>query len=230
MSLNQFISSELAANGLLLRGALNFTDTDEPPRLTDGSASKSLVMIGHAGSHMWPHFTASIEADDGTSNPLDRWSQRIIAAVAGKVSGRVIMPSEGPPYWPFQTWAKRCEIVWTSPIGPLIHPDYGLWHGYRGAIALPVIQEVDEKAKSTAKSPCETCRDQPCLSACPVGALKPGAYDVPLCRTHLHEMGKTAPCFEAACLARAACPIGEHYRYQPAHARFHTEAFARPAR
>src|SRR4030095_137820 len=32
-------------------------------------------------------------------------------------------------------WAMRAEAVAPSPLGILIHPDYGLWHAYRGALA-----------------------------------------------------------------------------------------------
>jgi hypothetical protein len=36
-----------------------------------------------------------------------------------------------------------------------------------------------------------------------------------------------AACREGGCLARRACPVGDEFRYLPAQARFHTEAFLR---
>ena len=230
MDISLTITTVLAPHGLILRGGLNFTERDAAPPLADGRPSRSLAMIGHAGSQMWPHVLASLEAQDGAPDPLDRWSRRLLNDIARTLSGRLIMPSDGPPYWPFQAWAQRCETVWPSPIGMLIHPDYGLWHGYRGAIALPdACPDWDHLICASAPppdAPCQTCPDRPCLTACPVDALEPGSYRVARCRTHLADAGSTAPCFEAACLARAACPIGTAYRYIPAHARFHTEAFA----
>ena len=227
MPICQAIAHQLSAHGLLLRGGFNFGAADSPPTLTNGEASKGLALIGHAGSAMWPHFLASGEAQDGQPDPLDRWSRKVINAAALTAGGRVLMPSDGPPYWPFQSWAQRCEQVYPSPLGLLVHPEYGLWHGYRGAIALPGhVDDWDTPPGDIRPSPCESCADRPCLTACPVGAMQPGAYDVAACRTELTRAGPTAPCFDAACLARAACPVGASHRYAPAHGRFHTEAFA----
>ena len=32
-----------------------------------------------------------------------------------------------------------------SPLGLLIHPDYGLWHGYRGALLFAATAHADDK-------------------------------------------------------------------------------------
>jgi ferredoxin-like protein FixX len=100
----------------------------------------------------------------------------------------------------------------------LVHPEYGLWHSYRGALRFD--RAVDAPARAEAANPCETCRDKPCIAACPVGAAAP--YDVPRCKAHLAAGGE---CRRIGCLSRHACPLGQSYAYVPAHAAFHMEAF-----
>ena len=46
-----------------------------------------------------------------------------------------LFPFGGPPWLPFQRWAMKADCVTASPLGILIHPDFGLWHAYRGALA-----------------------------------------------------------------------------------------------
>ena len=102
----------------------------------------------------------------------------------------------------------------------LIHPEYGLWHAYRGALVFkaPII---DLPARGDVISPCETCEEKPCLSTCPVSALGAGAYDVPACARHLRSP-EGSDCMNLAC---RACPVGRSYMYHGDHALFHVDAF-----
>jgi len=47
---------------------------------------------------------------------------------------------------------------------------------------------------------------------------------VPACIAHISTQSGDA-CFEAACLARRACPVGTAYAYVSDQAAFHTRAF-----
>ena len=67
------------------------------------------------------------------ANPLDTWSREVIGAVAETFGARAVSPSDRP-YLPFQQWAMRAEGLRPSPLGILMHPQYGLWHAYRGAL------------------------------------------------------------------------------------------------
>ena len=68
----------------------------------------------------------------------------MIEALAGELGAKAFFPSGGLPYWPFQQWARRAEPVHPSPVGILIHPRYGLWHSYRGALGLGEAHDLPE--------------------------------------------------------------------------------------
>jgi epoxyqueuosine reductase QueG len=121
----------------------------------------------------------------------------------------------------------RAEACHASPLGLLIQPDYGLWHGYRGALLFAAKLELPPADRRA--SPCANCPDRPCLAACPVRAFDGEAYDVPACARHLAGPPRPA-CMEIGCLARHACPIGRDYRYAPEQAQFHMQAFLRSMR
>ena len=104
-----------------------------------------------AGREGWGAFAASPEAHDGLEHPLDRFSRRVIEALARDLGALALFPFGGPPYWPFQQWARRAEPVHPSPIGLLIHPRYGLWHSYRGALGFREALDIPEPA-AVAKS------------------------------------------------------------------------------
>ncbi len=135
---------------------------------------------------------------------------------------RALFPFGGPPHLPFGAWAKRAEPVAESPLGMLIHPDYGLWHAYRGALAFAATLDLPPRAERPR--PCDTCAGRPCLSACPVAAFSEAGYDVAACTDHISAPAG-ADCMEAACRARRACPVGPEYAYEPAQARFHMKHF-----
>lgn len=213
------IEDLLTLHGLIPRGALQL-DASECNALN----AKSLVLIGHSGSSIWPHFTKWLqEQKTALENPLDAWSEHVITPIAAALGGRAIFPFQ-KPFHPFQQWAMRAEGLKPSPLGILIHPVYGLWHAYRGAVVFEVeilIQEADE-----LNHPCGLCIGKPCLSACPVNAFPQEGYDVVSCRSHLAtETG--GECMRGGCKARLACPIGRDYVYPPEQMRFHMRAFAR---
>ncbi len=221
------LANAAASHGLRLRGGFRAADGDGIPALPDGRAASSLVLLGPIGGSLWPHFAASPEMADGRADPLDRWSRRIVDGLATRFDALALYPFGGPPHHPFQRWALRADTVAPSPLGMLIHPDYGLWHGYRGALAFA--EAIDGPAAARRDSPCLTCAAKPCLSACPVGAFTGDRFDVVACRAHL-ERPEGATCRDDGCLARNACPVGREHAYPAAQIRFHQAAFRRAGR
>jgi hypothetical protein len=215
------VFSAIERTGLVPRGAFGLGDSDRRGAL---AAVRTIVLAGFAGRDGWSAFAASSEARDGLNHPLDRWSRRTIETLARELGATPLFPFGGPPFWPFQQWARRAERVHPSPIGILIHPRYGLWHSYRGALAFREALDIPEA--EAIPSPCETCEGRWCLNACPVGAFSLARYDVGACAGHLRD-GAGADCMSAGCRARRACPVGAAHAYGPEQANFTMCAFLR---
>jgi len=211
-----------AAAGLRLRGGFAVAAKDAVPPLPDGRVAATVVLLGAVGGSLWPTFSASPELADGAPDPLDRWSRRIIVRLAERFGAAPLFPFGGPPYLPFQRWAARAEPVAPSPLGLFIHPRYGLWHSYRGALAFAAALHLPPWEH--LPSPCDSCVAKPCLSACPVGAFTPAGYDVQGCVAHL-QLAAGEPCMQSACLARRTCPVAPEFAYEASQARFHMAAF-----
>ncbi|MDP7650896.1 MAG: ferredoxin [Rhodospirillales bacterium] len=208
------LSSSLADYGLLSRGGFH-------PRPSDGVPGETgtLVLIGNAGPELWRVFTHQRRDEP---HPLDAWTRRILTDVAHRFDARALFPFGGPPTLPFQRWARRAEAVFPSPIGPLIHPDYGLWHAYRGALAFT--DKIALPLRRRCANPCRSCLDRPCLSACPVDAFDDDGYEVPACVAHISS-GDGGDCMNHGCGARRACPVGTEFAPATAQARFHMDSF-----
>lgn len=222
MILNE-IARALANTPFIARGGFHPEAGETLPGATDGREIGTVVMIGNAGRALWEAFAAAVPSPAGR-DPLDDWTKAVLGPVADRLGAHPVYPSDGPPYAPFQRWAMRAEPVAASPLGVLIHPDYGLWHAYRAAFLFGERLELPPRA--VAANPCESCADRPCLSTCPVGAFTEAGYDVPVCAGHVHGP-KGQGCRDAGCLARAACPVGPGWRYPADAGAFHLAAFAR---
>jgi hypothetical protein len=213
----------LEPHGFFLRGVVNFAEGDKAPVLKDGRAAASIVLLGNIGSSIWPAFARwrNVPANKDAQNPLDIWSKAVIEPVARDVGATAYFPSD-PPWQPFQQWATRAEDLRPSPLGILIHPEYGVWHGYRGALGFGHFLPAALPARHA--HPCDTCSGKPCLSACPVAAVLASGFQISPCRAHLGTADGQAGCMVSGCLARNACPVGVQHRYQPEQLRFHMAA------
>ena len=211
-----------SAAGLACRGGFHPQDGDGVPGLDECSVH-TVVLLGFTGREQWPTFAASPERGDGAPHPLDRWAQRIVDELARRFRARALYPFTGPPWWPFQRWAQRAERLHPSPLGVLMHADYGLWHAYRGALLFS--RTLDVPPLKAWSSPCESCRERPCLGACPAGALADGRFLTERCLNHVVSAQGIA-CRTRGCLARYECPVAAAHRYDTDQAVFHLQAFS----
>ncbi len=212
------IDAACAAEGLLLMGALH------PARRTVKLLDHGTLILLGAGPEFWPVFLSSPEAQDGGAHPIDRWSRRVIGALADRYRSNAWFPFGGPPYAPFIDWAFASGRAFSSPTGMLVHHTVGMMISYRGAlhlaeeIALPV---------PTATSPCTTC-DAPCTTACPVDALSAVApYDLAACHSFL-DTSSGDDCMTRGCAARRACPLSSGAGRSDAQSAHHMSAFHPP--
>ncbi len=215
------ICTAVEATSLLPRGAFHPTHADGVPAMADGREAGTVVLVGVVGGSCWDAFQAAEESRQ-SPDPLDRWSRRVVTGLAAELGADALFPFGGPPFLPFIRWARRAEAVHPSPIGPLIHPEYGLWHAYRGALAFA--ESIELPPADERPRPCDTCADKPCLTTCPVGAFSRDGYDVSACVGHIGG-NRGGNCLGGGCLARRACPVGVAYQYVPAQMGFHMRAF-----
>lgn len=205
------IASAARAAGLSVMGAL-----DE-----DGA---TLVLLG-AGPAFWPVFRDSPEASDGAADPIDRWSSRVIGAIADTFGARAVYPFGGPPYAPFIKWALASGRAFQSPTGMLVHDEMGLMISYRGAVQLSPVIDFPAPQRN---NPCITCVGHPCTTACPVDALSQiKAYDVGACHDYLDTTPGQA-CLTAGCAVRRACPVSQGAGRTSAQSALHMKAFHPP--
>jgi hypothetical protein len=213
------LSEAFSAHGLALRGGFHPSPDDAIPDAGEGRPTRTLILIGNTGPDLWPHFAPYAAGRDA----LDRWTVETLPPIAERFRARCVFPFD-KPFQPFQQWAMRAEAVHPSPLGVLMHPDHGLWHAYRAALLFA--DELELPPTDTRRSPCETCADKPCLTACPVGAFSGQGYDVPACAGHLKSPAGS-DCMEGGCRARDACPVAADRHYAPDQIRFHMAAFKR---
>ncbi len=211
------IEALAASHGLAVLGCLHPARTPVQ-MLTTGS----LVLLGATGT-FWPVFKASPEAADGDPDPIDRWSARVIGAMARELQAEALFPFGGPPYAPFINWALASGRAFSSPTGLLVHDAVGMMLSYRGALHLG--EEIDLPAPPLARSPCLDCADQPCTTACPVGAMTAQApYAVQTCHSHL-DSPKGSDCMQLGCIARRACPLSSGANRLPEQSSHHMRYF-----
>jgi hypothetical protein len=215
------LAHNLREYGLFVRGITRLTDAEIDTFAVDPDNAE-VALVGNIGSSYWSIFSASPEYLDGAGHPLDRWSRRVAESIEHSFSLRALYPFDGPPYFPFQQWARRAEGLLQSPLGVMIHPEFGLWHSYRFALL-----GADLGAQESLPNPaslCSDCIDKPCLHTCPVDAFDGDSYAVAVCASYLRDT-PLAECNQRGCLARYACPVAPELRYLDAQGQFHLRAF-----
>ncbi|MEM9551050.1 MAG: ferredoxin [Pseudomonadota bacterium] len=204
------IETAAAFHGLMIMGA---------SARRDGNGTRILLGAGHG---FWPIFQSAPEFSDGAADPLDRWSRRVIDAIAHAHGGSAVYPSDGPPYAPFIDWAMQTGRFWQSPVGMMVHDTVGLMISIRGALHLSSDVALPG---NPGPAPCASCPEQPCLQACPVDALsRSKGYDVARCRLYL-DTRDGADCMSNGCKARRACPVSERFGRPAEQSAFHMRAF-----
>lgn len=209
------IAARLAEHRLAVMGGFHPAPEDGAP-----PGTQTLLLVGPAEPGFWAHLTVQAEWLDGAPDPVDRWSRRILGRLACDLGAKAVFPFGGPPFAPFQRWAKATGRAWESPVRLLVHDVAGLMVSYRGALALKARLDLP----ATGPRPCDSCA-APCLTACPAGALTGAGYDVPACHAHLDRDGQA--CLSGGCLVRRACPLSASYGRVAEQSAYHMRQFHR---
>ena len=181
-------------------------------------ARGTILLLGPHEPGFWPAICDSPEWRDGAADPVDRWSRRVITGLADRLDAQTHFPF-GTHAAPFLTWALASNRAWTSPVGMLVQAEAGLMVSYRGALEF----DWNIQAPEAPTKPCTGCAE-PCITACPVGALQGAEYDVEACRSCVRS-DPDQRCLTEGCLARRACPVGETYERAAAQSAYHMQEF-----
>jgi hypothetical protein len=236
------LSRALAPFGLNLIGAARPDDYDAlvPPgyRLPGGAARPAAaIVVGNGGGAFWAAYRAHCGRHPGwedRADPLDDFTAALmtthalpLAAGLGVAAAlRLPFDSGGPPL-SFVHLAEAAGLGRRSILGVLIHPELGPWIALRGALLVDV--PVAAPRPAAGFDPCPSCRDRPCVAACPGAAVAyPGGWDVPRCVDH--RVAHHGDCLDR-CHARVACVYGRGHRYPAEALAYHQgRAFAVMAR
>jgi len=176
----------------------------------------SLVLIGHGGRRLWQALTAFRMK---TADPVDHFSlvmtRRFINEFLGAVQVLMLYPTGYNI--PLQRLGALAGWHHPSPLGLGINETYGLWFAYRTAflttLPLPSIQYP------ITTSPCDTCRDKPCVRTCPAQAVQGvGQFKVTGC---IEFRLQAQSDYQDRCLSRLACPVAPEHRYEPEQLSYH---------
>ncbi len=179
------------------------------------------LVAGSGGPAFFDRFDGGAEATDGAPNPLDRYTERVIAGATRDalrphgVAHVVHFPFGARPLIPFQRLGRAAGLGGPGPLGLQIHPTFGPWWAYRALIVL-------DRPLPEAPPPGDGCAgcDAPCVAACPAGAVARGGFDIVACQARRLV---AEPC-RLSCVARISCVRGPEHRYRDEELAFHMRA------
>ena len=175
--------------------------------LGDTDGYRQLILLGHGGRALWECVKASGMLSE---HPIDDYCVRAVTRwFADFLPGRhyrILYPGEQPVG--LQQLGKLAGWHQPSPFMVGIDAEWGTWFAYRAAI----LADTDFLPFSPVErsNPCLACPGQPCLTACPAGALAGGSFAFELCRSY--RLSESSAC-ATTCVAREACPVGAEHRY-----------------
>ena len=177
---------------------------------------QSLVVIANGGAAFWSALQAfGMRGDD----PVDAFSRHL----AERFVAEHLQCDEALPLYPghyaiaLQQLGALAGWHHPSPLGLGIHVEFGLWFAYRNAFL--ITQSLPATTARPSQSPCASCADKPCVSACPPGAVRAeNSLELTTCIDFRLKPESTCA---TQCLARAACPVGAEHRYEDEQTTYH---------
>lgn len=183
---------------------------------------RQLVLIGHHGRAFWE---ALQRRGMHGSDPVDTFVAECVRRwMAASLPGHrwwLVFPGERPVG--LQRLGELAGWHQPSPFRVGVDAEWGSWFAYRAVLLTDTALPVTPRRQQS--SPCLSCSAQPCVAACPAGALVAGRPEVAAAGFGLracidHRLRPASPC-QDRCLARLACPVGEQARYSEAQIAYH---------
>ncbi len=198
-----------------------------PAWADDASRWPTTVLVGSTGPTMWQRMSRA--AALGGRDPVDTWCRAALRRfrddlAAVEVGAELLWPYRGAAQVPLVQLGARAGWAHPSPLGIGLHPVHGPWVAYRGVLRMDV--DLGESL-AAGPSPCASCADTPCVTACPVGAPSRAGFDLRACFGERQRPGSECA---TTCAARLMCPVGAGSRYGAAQIAHHHRAAMRAFR
>ena len=171
---------------------------------------RQLILIGHGGKAMWSALKASgldseHPIDDFTIAAVHRWAVTVLSGGAYEI----VYPGLG--HIDLQALGKMVGWHHDSPFRVGINQSWGPWFAYRAVVLAD--SDFSPSLPQVTQSPCASCAQAPCVSACPARAMTASGFSLSECTAY--RQAADSEC-QTQCLARSACPVGVEHRYDPA--------------
>ncbi|MEY5098160.1 MAG: hypothetical protein RJA36_879 [Pseudomonadota bacterium] len=184
---------------------------------------RQLILLGHLGRDFW---AALQRRGMHGSDPVDQFVSECVADwMRTTLPGRAwhqVFP--GPAPVGLQRLGALAGWHQASPFGVGVDAGWGSWFAYRAVLLADTALAPTPRREGA--SPCAACRDQPCVSACPAGALSApsdllsAGMGPGLRRCLEHRLRPDSSC-QDRCHARNACPAGASHRYSDEQTAYH---------
>jgi epoxyqueuosine reductase len=179
---------------------------------------RQVILIGHQGRDFW---AALQRRGMHGAHPVDQFvTERVDAWMKGPLQGpawRQVFP--GSDLVGLQSLGALAGWHHSSPFWVGVDAEWGSWFAYRAVVLADT--DLALTARREATSPCATCADQPCIKACPAGALNSEPTqggDLQRCLNFRKHPDSRC---QDRCLARNACPVGAAHRYADSQTTYH---------
>jgi hypothetical protein len=210
------LAEELFERGLNLQAGFQFDQLPETIRKRivqcepGADRYQQLILLGNGGVRFWETMQRQRTRSMQDEDPVDNFFIRTVENIFDSVPDyRIIYP--GNHLLPLQPLGKLAGWHHDSPLGLGIHPVMGLWFAYRGIIlSNSSFIPVAEESELDSESPCATCREKPCITACPAAAVTRSGLKIKPCSNYRLESDSRC---QTRCISRLVCPIGRDYRY-----------------
>ncbi len=173
----------------------------------------TLILLASTGSALWDAMSAAGWLD--RADPVDSWCAAALAELRDALPGRAVFVFPSRSSVDVVALGRAAGWAHPTPLGLGMHPEHGLWVGYRGAIL--VDSALPERGIVAAPSPCATCVHTPCVTSCLGAAVEPGGLQIAAC---FGQRLVETPC-ATRCASRLACPVGALSRYGEAQIAHH---------
>jgi len=210
----------LNSSGLNMQAVFNLCELSEDIRTQLGASAdrdRQLILIGHGGKQMWEAVRTSSFSD--SAEPIDSFSvetvRRWFAEALAGCSFEIIYPASQRRA-PLQKLGELAGWHHASPFKVGINARWGSWFAYR---VVAVADSALEPTQKTANpSPCHSCLQKPCITACPANALSGDDTSLKPCLSY--RLTENSRCRDR-CLSRISCPVAAEHAYSMQQLNYH---------